>query len=64
MMKEIDILNFFKNTTKLLGICWDRNMSEKQIHILTKPIRKAGSVKEMEAIALKIIEELQKNETV
>ncbi|MBP5244868.1 MAG: hypothetical protein J6036_00195 [Clostridia bacterium] len=55
--KEIKIA---KNVTKLLGICWDRNMSEEQIHILTKPIREAGSAREREAIASKIIEELQK----
>ena len=55
LRKEIKVA---KNATKLLGMCWDRNMSREQIHTLTKPIRDVRTVKEKEAVALKLIEEL------
>ena len=41
-------------------MCWDRNMSQEQIHTLTKPIREAKTIKEKETIALKLIEEMDK----
>ena len=53
--KEVKIA---KNTTKLLGMCWDRNMSHQQILALIKPIGDAKTVKDKEAVALKLIEEL------
>ena len=55
--KEVKIA---KNVTRLLGMCCDRNMSQEQIHILTKPIREARIAEEKETIALSLIEELDK----
>ena len=49
-----------KNATKLLGMCYDRNMSHQQILELIKPIGDAKTVKDKEAVALKLIEELSK----
>ena len=51
-----------KNTAKLLGMCWDKNMSQEQIHILTKSVREARTAKEKELEALKLIMNLNKTE--